>query len=161
MSTYATTFPRALLGLVSGVVTGATLVTLWSFAGSGDVHPNLVSEAAFVFTFAAAFWATGLTIVAALPWLCLDHYGLRGWTVAVALGVVLTFLVVIAILTNGFGLLTASGSFSAADNGGATWIDGRITPHGWATAFQFSAVCAAIGGIVGLAVWRTAYRRVR
>lgn len=161
MSTYATNFPRAMLGLVTGVVTGATLVTLWNFAGSTEVYSNVVGDSVLIFTFAAAFWAAGLTIVATLPWLFLDHYGLRGWTVAVTLGVVLTFLVVVGFLTNGFGLLTASGSFSAADNGGATWIDGRITPHGWATAFQFSAVCAAIGGIVGLVVWRTAYRRVR
>lgn len=160
MSAYSTNMPRAILGLLAGVLTGATLVTLWSFVGSTGADLNAAGQAIFIFVVAAAVWAGGLTLVASVPWICLDHYGLRGWTVAVALGAALTFLVVIAFLTNVFGMYDGSGNFSAADNDGPTWIDGRLTPHGWANALYLAAICGGMGGVVGLAVWRTAYRRM-
>ena len=49
---------------------------------------------------------------------------------------------------------------SAADGGGPTWVQGCLTWHGWAEAAEFALVCSALGGLVGLAVWRTAYRWV-
>ena len=161
MNAYTTNLTRAALGLVAGVVAGAVLVTLLDFVGATGVNPNRVGEATFIFMWAAAVWAGGLIVFALIPWYFLDHFGLRGWPVAVALGVVLTFLVVLMIQTHGFGAYAGSGSFSAADNNGSTWIDGRLTPHGWAEAVHFSSICGGIGGIVGIAVWRMAYRRLR
>ena len=112
-----------------------------------------------VFVYAAVVWAIGLVAVAAVPWAFLHHYGYRNWPVAVALGAILTFIVVSGFLTNGFGAYAGSGGLSAADNGEPTWVDGRLTAHGWSEALIFAAICSTAGAIVGLVVWRTAYRR--
>lgn len=158
MNGYATNSSRAALGLLTGVLTGACLVTLWDLVGTSEPTPDLVGRA-MIFIGAAVVWAGGLAAFATLPWFFLDHYGLRGWPVAVVLGAVLSFLVVFIFMTNGLGAYVASGGFSAADNAGPTWVDGRLTPHGWAVAFMISAICGGMGGVVGLAVWRVAYRR--
>jgi hypothetical protein len=89
----------------------------------------------------------------------LHSNGFRGWPAAVALGATLTFVVALGLLTNAFGLIDSIIS-SAADAGGPTWVEGRLTPHGWAEASKFSLMCSALGGLVGLAVWRTAFRWV-
>lgn len=148
-----------MLGIVSGVITGAVIVTLWSFVGMARFDENWLRDALAIFTYAASVWAAGLILVAVIPWSLLHHCGLRGWPIAIVLGLVLTFVVVFGFLTNGFGAYVSESSFSAADNGGPTWVDGRLTPHGWFEAFQFSGICSAVGAAVGLAVWRTAYRR--
>ncbi len=159
MTTYTTSIPRAALGLVAGVITGAVLVTLWSFVGLTRFHESLLRDTVNIFTYAAVVWAAGLVVVATVPWIMLHHYALRGWPIAVGLGGALTFLAVFGFLTGGFGAFVGVGNFSAADSGGPTWVDGRLTPHGWFEAFQFAAICSAHGAIVGCVVWRTAYRR--
>lgn len=159
MNAYRTTLPRAILGIVSGVLTGAVLVTLRSFVGMTQFDEYWLRDALAVFTYAAIVWAAGLILVAVIPWSLLHHCGLRGWPIAIILGLVLTFVVIFGFLTNGFGAYVSDSVFSAADNGGPTWVDGRLTPHGWFEAFQFSAICGAVGATVGLAVWRVAYRR--
>ena len=160
MVTYTTSLPRAALGIAAGVITGAALVTLWDRVGVSGIHEYWLRDALFIFTYAAVVWAAGVLVVALVPWAFLHHYGLRGWPVAVTLGAVLTFIVVCGFLTNGFGAYVASGNFSAADNGGPTWVSGRLTSHGWGEAIRFAAICSAMGAVVGLVVWRTAYRRV-
>ena len=148
-----------MLGILAGVITGAVLVMLWSIVGMTKFDEYWLRHGLSMFMYAASVWAAGLVLVAPVPWLLLHHCGLRGWPVAVVLGLVLTFLVVFGFLTNGFGAYVSEIGFSAADNGGPTWVDGRLTPHGWFEAFQFSAMCSAVGTAVGLAVWRVAYRR--
>lgn len=78
-----------------------------------------------------------------------------------ALGAALTFVVVFGFLTHGFGAYESSGNFSASDNDGQTWNNGRLTLHGWGVPFRFVAICSMVGAVVGLAVWRAANRRVR
>jgi hypothetical protein len=75
-----------------------------------------------------------------------------------ALGFVATFVAVMAALTRGFGLFPRF-SFSASDNGGATWIDGKLTLHGWTQAIEAALVCGLAGALVGLTVWTISYRR--
>lgn len=159
MNAYATSLPRAVLGLVAGTMTGAVLVMLWAQEGVDRFDATSFRHALTVFTYAAVLWAGGLLSVATLPWLALHRFGWRGWPSAIALGAVLTFLVVFGFLTNGFGLFVAESRFFAADSGGPTWVDGRLTAHGWFEAFQFAAICSAMGAVVGFAVWRVAYRR--
>lgn len=115
-------------------------------------------HAAIYFVYAAVIWAVGLVLAASWPWAILHRLNIRGWQAAAALGTMLTFLVTLAVLTNGFGAI-GTFAFSAADSQGPTWIDGRLTAHGWANAVDFAATCAAIGACVGLVVWRVAYRR--
>ena len=159
MGAYTTSLPRAAMGIAAGVMTGAAFVALWSLVGVSAIHPYLLRDALTIFAFAAVVWAAGLIAVAAVPWAILHHYEHRSWPVAVALGAVLTFVVVFGFLTNGFGAYVRSGNISAADSGGPTWVNGRLTAHGWMEAFIFAAICSAAGAVVGFAVWRTAYRR--
>lgn len=159
MKAYNTSLPRAMLGVVAGTMTGAVLVVLWSLLGMTWFDEHWPRHAITIFTYAASLWAGGLISVATIPWLVLHHYGLRSWLIAIVLGAILTFLVVFGFLTNGFGAYVAESGLSAADNGGPTWMDGRLTPHGWFEAFQFSAICSAVGAAVGLIVWRVAYRK--
>lgn len=159
MAAYTTNLPRAAMGLAAGIVTGATLVALWSLVGASEIDTVLLRGALVVFAYAAVVWAAGLIVVAAVPWAILHHYEYRNWPVAVALGAILTFIVVSGFLTNGLGTYAGSGNFSAADSGGSTWVDGQLTTYGWREAFIFAAICSAAGAVVGFVVWRTAYRR--
>ena len=159
MNTYSTSLPRAVFGVAAGVMTGSVLVMLWSFVGMTQVDEHWLRHALSVFRFAAGVWAAGLILLASVPWALLHYYGLRGWPIAIVLGVVLTFVVVFGFLTNGFGAYSAQYDVSIADSGGPTWVRGRLTPHGWFEAFQFAAICSAVGAVVALAVWRVAYRR--
>ena len=160
---YTTNLPRAALAILVGTTAGAILVALWSFWGSTDpqyLREHWRRDALIVFTYAAFVWAAGLVIVAPGPWVMLHRNGMRSWWVAVVLGITLTFVVTLGLLTDCFGLIQSSIISSAADGGGPTRIDGRLTRHGWAEASKFSVICSALGGLVGLAVWRTAYRWV-
>jgi len=162
MDAYETSLPRAALGIAMGTIAGASLVTL--FAVLTDIeyfreYGRQTDAGLLIFIYAAFVWGAGLILVAPVPWAILHHYEKRTWPVAVALGIFLTFAVVLGLITNGFGLIVASGGFSAADNGGPTWIDGRLTRHGWAEAVKVALACSVAGALVGFLVWRTAYRR--
>jgi MFS family permease len=162
MDAYETNLPRAALGIAMGTIAGAGLVTL--FAVLTDIeyfreYGRQTDAGLLVFIYAAFAWGAGLMLFAPVPWAILHHYGARTWPVAMALGAFLTFAVVVGLITNGFGLIVASPGFSAADNGGPTWIDGRLTRHGWAEAVKVALACSVAGAVVGLLVWRTAYRR--
>ena len=158
---YTTNPRRAAMALLAGAGAGAVLVVLWSFWGHADpryVRDYWRRDALIVFTYAAVVWAAGLLVIAPVPWLMLHRNGWRSWWIAAVLGAGLSFVVALALLTDGFGLMQMSGSISAADSGGPTRVDGRLTPHGWAEASKFALVCSVLGGLVGLVVWRTAYR---
>lgn len=158
---YETTLPRAALGLAAGAVAGAILVALWFVLDNTDLQSLRqygLSDGLYAFVPALLVWGGGLLLVATLPWLVLHRRQMRSPPVAVVLGTVLTFLAVLAITTRGFGLFDV-GDFSAADNGGPTWIDGRLTAHGWAEALKAALVFCPFGAMVALVVWRTAYRR--
>lgn len=163
MEEYYTSPLRILLGLAAGTFTGAALVVLWLMSSVTDVGYLIEygpRHAAIYFVYAAVIWALGLVLAAPLPWAIFHRLNIRGWQAAAALGTLLTFLVNIAVLTKGFGAI-GSFAFSAADSQGPTWIDGRLTAHGWANALQFAATCAVFGACVGLVVWRVAYRRAK
>jgi hypothetical protein len=160
---YTTNLTRAAVAIIAGIIAGGTLVVLWSFWGVTDVQylrDYWHRDAKVVFTYAALVWASGLLIFALVPWAILHRKGIRRWWVAIALGAALAFIVALGLLTDGFGMFSFSGTISAADSGGPTKVDGRLTRHGWAEAFKTALICGALGGVVGLVVWRTAYRWV-
>jgi hypothetical protein len=159
---YTTNLPRAALAILVGTIAGAILVTLWSFWGNSDfqyLREYWQRDALIVFTYAAFVWAAGLLVLAPGPWAMLHRNGFRSWWTAVGLGATLSFVVTLGLLTNAFGLIYPTIS-AAADGGGLTWVQGRLTRHGWAEAIEFAVVCCALGGLVGLVIWRTAYRWV-
>jgi hypothetical protein len=160
---YTTNLQRVALAILVGTVAGAILVVLWSFWGNTDLRylrEYWYRDALIVFSYAAFVWAAGLIVVAPGPWAMLHRNGMRSWWVAVALGATLTFVVTLGLLTDGFGSMPFSNITSAADSDGPTRVDGRLTRHGWAEASKFALICSVLGGWVGLAVWRTAYRWV-
>lgn len=161
MPTYQTSLPRAFLGLLAGALVGAALVACVSLWGTplAELRQRGFSDFRFVFLYALPIWAVGLAVVAPLPWLILHRWNVRSWTAAAAAGAILTFIVVLAILTYGFGLVSP-GNISAGGSGGATWVDGRLTPRGWLEAAAIALALAAIGAAVALVVARVAYRRV-
>ena len=159
---YETTLPRAALALATGTVAGALLVTL-AMLPLRDLAYFVtfgLPVAATMFIYAAFFWAAGLALVAPVPWALLHHCRWRSWPSAMTLGVVLTFIVTFGMFTHWFGLDVPAGLVAASDSGGRTVIDGRLTAHGWFAGFQLALFCSAAGALVGLVVWRTAYRRV-
>src|SRR5947209_4016765 len=155
------TLMRAVAGLFVGAVSGTVLVVAYALVdGLQATHysaPDFGSL--YVILIAATIvWTLGLLVIAPLPWWLLHAAGSRSWLTAIALGFVLTFVVVLAALTHGFGL-SIEEPFSVRDFGGATWLDGKLTPHGWQEALTGAYMCALAGAIVGYVVWKVAYRK--
>ena len=159
---YETSLWRAALAIAVGIMTGAALVTLFAVLSDLEYFREYGHEtdaALLVFTYAAVVWGAGLCLAAPLPWAILHRYTKRRWPVAVAFGTLLTFVVALALVTKGFALFSVTEGFSASDNGGPTWVDGRLTQHGWVEAFNVALICSLAGALVGVVVWRIAYRR--
>lgn len=156
-----TSLLRAGLALAVGTMTGASLVTLFAVLTDLEYfreYGHQTDAAALVFTYAAVIWGAGLCLAAPVPWAILHHYKKRSWPIAVAFGTILTFVVALGLITRGFSLFVVADGFSASDNGGPTWVDGRITQHGWVEALKVALTCSVAGALVGFVVWRIAYR---
>ena len=152
---------RAALAIAVGTMTGASLVTLFAVLTDLDYfreYGRQTDAALLVFTYAAIVWGAGLCLAAPVPWAILHHYKKRSWPTAVAFGTILTFVVALGLITKGFNLFVAVDGFSASDNGGLTWIDGRLTQHGWVEALKVALTCSVAGALVRFVVWRIAYR---
>ena len=111
-----------------------------------------------ILIYAGFFWVLGLLLAAPVPWLIVHRLGYRGPFAAVVMGLGLTFLVTLGLLTSGFGLLGDSGH-SSSDSGGPVWVNGVLTGHGWIEAAKMSGWVALLALPVALVVWRVAYRR--
>jgi hypothetical protein len=154
----------AVAGLLAGSVAGAFLVVSFAIAegliSSGfTIAPDFVLGIVIV-AYAGVAWTAGLFLIAPLPWYLLHRSGYRGFLAAMGFGFVAAFATVATVLTRGFGLIPQE-PFSVSDSGGATWIDGKQTLHGWAEALEAALLCGLCGAVVGLIVWRVAYRRTR
>jgi hypothetical protein len=152
---------RAALAIAVGTMTGASLVTLFAVLTDLDYfreYGHQTDAALLVFTYAAFVWGAGLCLATPVPWAILHHYKKRSWPIAVAFGITLTFVVALALLTKGFNLFVVADGFSISDNGGPTWVDGRLTLHGWVEALRVALTCSVAGAFVGFVVWRIAYR---
>ncbi len=154
----------AVAGLFAGSVAGAVLVSSFAIvegvvSSEFKIAPDLAMGIGIA-VYACFVWAAGLFLLAPLPWYLLHRSGYRGFLPAMIFGFLAPSVIVAAALTHGFGLIPQE-PFSVADNGGATWIDGKQTLHGWTEAFEAALLCGLCGGIVGLIVWRIAYRRTR
>jgi len=151
---------RAVLAILVGTLVGAAMVTIWLLAGAGDwrsLQLHGLQIGILIFINAAVIWAIALLAIAAPLWIVLHRRNIRNWPAAGILGGGLTFVITLGLLTNGFGLMTPA-NLSAKDDGGATWVDSRLTLHGWIVALEIAAICAIAGALVGLIVWRVAYR---
>ncbi len=162
------TITRIISALLVAAVIGGLLVAGWylfgqlTVNGSDYVLKYGIRNGFGIFVVAFIGWTAGLLVFGALFWLWLHKRGKTDWPHAVILGGLFGFIVCFALLTNGFQLLPAgSGNFSAGDNVGATWINGRLTAHGWWSCFVASLIFAASAVPVSLSLWWVAYRAGR
>ena len=140
---YETSIDRAGLALGLGsALSGAIIVMLVLLGGQHD--PAALVAAWMI---GALFSALAITAVAGPIWLALHFAGLRrGWHAAAA-GAITAMLVFAGAQTWGFGLADLPA------------IDGRSWLQRLAGAIGSSALLAAVAALIGLAMWRVAYRR--
>jgi hypothetical protein len=136
-SEYHTTLARAALALLVGTIVGALLTSGYMVVAElGHPVPSFTAAirgSAEIFPYAVIAWAMGLGLIAPVPWLILHRRKLRSWPVAAGLGAVLAFLVA---------------------------LPGPVVLHLPAiAALAVASFFGLFGAIVGIVVWRVAYRR--
>lgn len=143
---YETTLPRAALAICCGAIVGALILALYlvrEFFFADNFVAILPQVALAAFLKLLPFCFVGLVGFAVVPWWLLHRWNYRGWKSAVALGVGLAYLFpVIAFLIDAGGKIPAD------------------VPD-WSYILAVFIRVGGIGGVVGLIIWRIAYRRVR
>lgn len=95
-------------------------------------------------------WLAGLLLLACPIWLVLHKRRFRGPLAAVLLGAVLCFLFFFGAMTNWFGLSAPSGPTGAV----------ALLDIDWQRGLEAAKWMTPLGALVGLIIWRVAYRRV-
>lgn len=152
--------------LCVGALIGATIDTAQYLQGVYDVlgwqhiRQYGVLRGARMFLLAFPVWLALLCALGGPAWRMLHRRHFRGWAAAMILGALLTFTLDLYVAT-GFGLSRrGSGShLNAWEEGGSTYIDNELTSHGWAVGLKNAGLFGLEGALVGLVVWRVAYRR--
>ncbi|MGE5202759.1 MAG: hypothetical protein ACM3O6_11925 [Acidobacteriota bacterium] len=167
---YETTLARAGAGILVGTVTGTLLVSL-VIAGSAVLASYAHWSSSVDFSSGNLFWllfivvaifgtfGIGLLALAAPIWWLLHRCGRRSWIDAMALGAVLTFATCAAPSAIRSVWPPQSYRYSSSDGGGPEVIDNKLTEHGWHNLLKTAGLFSAAGSIVGLVIWRVAYRR--
>ncbi len=143
---------RVVLGLLSGAIVGGAV--FW--AGALIVDPGPIAQSMELAQFLSlsvatgVIWLAGLLVLACPFWLILHRLKNRGPLSAIALGAGLSFLFFFGAVTNWFGLNAPGVPIGAASLLSMDWRRG-LEAAGWMTP---------LGALVGLVVWRVAYRRV-
>lgn len=147
---YETTLSRAALAIVAGAGSGALLVSAFVMATEfGEPVPTFIAGiegASSIFGFAFAAWIVGLVILAPIPWLTLHRRHRRTWRVAAALGASLASivgLVISAAILMDFGEI----------------IQGQMALKDILSTIGIGCLFGIAGAIVGVIVWRVAYRQ--
>jgi hypothetical protein len=144
-----TTNPRrATLAATAGAVVGALGVTivvlLLATIATGVVSAGDLIVAILIFFVALVGWSLGLFLFGLPLWWLFHRNGWRSRRVAMLLGALTTFVIVV--------LLEVSGGIFAVATGDSD--SGHLTSLVWA------GVMALLGAIVALVIWRIAYRPV-
>jgi hypothetical protein len=138
---------RAKLALLIGALAGAPLIIIAEMAlgvipsGPGSIW-QLVLGIMIFSVLGFMFAVYGMVFIAVPAWWMLHQAGMTTWVHAVILGVVLTFCYAIGIWFLFFA-------------------HGVPAPQGWYVAIQLAVPAAIAGGLVGLMVWRIAYRPLK
>jgi hypothetical protein len=144
-SPYVTTPARVAMALLAGAATGGILnavvyflaARIGLFGGAEDREPLVMYPLTIIGSI-----VYGVGLLAASPfWYVLHRWGIRQWWVAASLGGGLSLFAIVAFLLA--GNLAAGRAVSAFDP----------------ALIAVVATVAAIGIVVGLTVWRVAYRR--
>ncbi len=141
---YDTSVDRAGLALGAGsLVAGVAIVVLLWSGGQRDLL-----ALASGWLIGALFSALAITAVGGPLWLVLHVAGLRRARHAAIAGAVTALAIFVGAQTYGFGLLAMPA------------MDGRALLFRWISAIATSALFAGFAALVGVLMWRIAYRRV-
>ena len=155
---YETTLGGAALALLAGAVCGGALITtlfLGPRAFAGRLGWSWTTDAALVVGLYASIWFTlfgfGLLFLAAPVLWLLHRLGQRSRVQAVVLGVTLTLVSYVAYSEY-------SRNFRIALFYGPAPIGGSLRAGYWPMMLEGAVWFAIVGGLVGLVIWRIAYR---
>jgi hypothetical protein len=142
---YEATLDRVGLALGLGSVLGGGIALGLTLLG-GDRDPlHLV----MLFLLGTLFVGIGITAVAGPLWLVMHVAGLRRWYHAAMVGAFTALAIFIGAQTYQFGLLEMPA------------LDGRTWMFRWISAIGTSLLLAIVAAVIGLIMWRIAYRRQR
>jgi uncharacterized membrane protein YiaA len=149
-----------LVGATASATIDAALVFIQLRAQVGVIHTNhyLADKSREVFVYAFIIFLVGIVVFGLPVWRALHTTGRRAWFHAVIAGATVPFVVYLALST-GFFTGHANGNWSYYGDGGKHWVDGVITMFGVRMAVQNAAQLGLMGALVGLVIWRVAYRR--
>lgn len=142
---YETTLDRAGLALAGGAALGGLLVLglVWA---AGQRDPVALMAA---WLLGGLFTAIAVTAVASPVWLVLHLIGWRGAWQAALVGALLSLIFFVGGQTNGFGLIDMPA------------LETRTLFYRWASAGAVGLVLAVAYALIGVVMWRIAYRRAR
>jgi hypothetical protein len=144
----ATNPRRATLAATAGAVVGALGVTivvlLLATIATGVVSAGDLIVASLIFVVALTGWSLGLFLFGLPLWWLFHRNGWRGRRVAMLLGALTTFVIVLLLEMSGGILAVTTGSSDAGHLVSLVWV----------------SVMALLGAIVALVIWRIAYRPV-
>ncbi len=140
---YDATLDRVGLALAVGSGLGGALVVALRLI-AGERNPMFLTGSWLLGT---VFVAIGITAVVGPLWLVLHVAGLRRARHAAMVGALSALAIFVGAQTWGFGML----DMPVMDN--RTWI------YVWLSALATSAVLAAAAALIGVIMWRIAYRR--
>lgn len=139
---------RATLAATAGAVVGALGVTivvlLLATIATGVVSAGDLIVAILIFIVALVGWSLGLFLFGLPLWWLFHRNGWRGRRVAMLLGALTTFVIVLLLEMSGGILAVTTGNSDAGHLISLVWI----------------AVMALLGALVALVIWRIAYRPV-
>jgi hypothetical protein len=141
------TNPRqATLAVTAGAVIGAlgvaVVVLLLATIATGVVSAADLIVAILIFIVALTGWSLGLFLFGLPLWWLFHRNGWRGRRVAMLLGALTTFVIVLLLEMSGGILAVTTGNSDAGHLVSLVWV----------------AVMALLGAIVALVIWRIAYR---
>lgn len=151
---YDVTERRVFIALnVAAAIVAVLLTLIWVS------HAKPV-ELIFLYSFAHFICFFAVACLGGPVWMAMHKFGLRHWVHAgLASGVVLG-IACMAVMT---GFFTGrSNSLQSATRSAGEWIwkDYHLTTEGWIDALRTSLWVSLLGIILGLIIWRIAYRRV-
>jgi hypothetical protein len=146
VDTLTTNPRRATLAVTAGAVIGAlgvaVVVLLLATIATGVVSAADLIVAILIFIVALVGWSLGLFLFGLPLWWLFHRNGWRGRRVAMLLGALTTFVIVLLLEMSGGILAVTTGNSDAGHLISLIWV----------------AVMALLGAIVALVIWRIAYR---
>lgn len=141
---YDTTLDRAGLALGAGGLVGGTVASILVAIGGA---PSLLGIAVG-FVVGAVITAMTVVAVAGPLWLVAHALQRRGPGTAALIGAISGFALFLGGQTYGFGLFAMPPT------------DSRTLMFRWISAVATSVILAGLSALIGLVMWRVAYRRI-